>query len=109
MAPTLVAVTLATVIARRLGAPSIYSARLRPESYAAALSLDAATVEALDSSDDALPPRDEDEVSWPDEEEPSPPRDDHSGRSRTSETDAARRGTDHEPAHARPPQTPPDK
>jgi chloride channel protein, CIC family len=30
MAPTLLAVTEATVIARRLGAPSIYSARLRP-------------------------------------------------------------------------------
>ena len=29
------------------------------------LSLDAATVEALDAADDALPPRDEDEVSWP--------------------------------------------
>ncbi|MHB1836512.1 MAG: hypothetical protein ACYCXW_16315, partial [Solirubrobacteraceae bacterium] len=29
MAPTLVAVVVATVIARRLGAPSIYSARLR--------------------------------------------------------------------------------
>jgi H+/Cl- antiporter ClcA len=31
MAPTLLAVTEATVIARRFGAPSIYSARLRPE------------------------------------------------------------------------------
>jgi H+/Cl- antiporter ClcA len=31
MAPTLLAVTEATVIARRLGAPSIYSARLRPD------------------------------------------------------------------------------
>jgi chloride channel protein, CIC family len=31
MAPTLLAVVEATVIARRLGAPSIYSARLRPE------------------------------------------------------------------------------
>jgi CIC family chloride channel protein len=31
MAPTLLAVAEATVIARRLGAPSIYSARLRPE------------------------------------------------------------------------------
>ena len=31
MAPTLVAVIEATVIARRLGAPSIYSARLRPD------------------------------------------------------------------------------
>jgi chloride channel protein, CIC family len=31
MAPTLIAVTEATVIARRLGAPSIYSARLRPD------------------------------------------------------------------------------
>jgi H+/Cl- antiporter ClcA len=31
MAPTLLAVVEATVIARRLGAPSIYSARLRPD------------------------------------------------------------------------------
>ena len=31
MAPTLLAVTIATVISRRLGAPSIYSARLRPD------------------------------------------------------------------------------
>jgi chloride channel protein, CIC family len=31
MAPTLIAVVEATVIARRLGAPSIYSARLRPD------------------------------------------------------------------------------
>ena len=31
MAPTLLAVIEATVIARRLGAPSIYSARLRPD------------------------------------------------------------------------------
>ena len=31
MAPTLLAVTEATVIARRFGAPSIYSARLRPD------------------------------------------------------------------------------
>jgi CIC family chloride channel protein len=31
MAPTLLAVTEATVISRRLGAPSIYSARLRPD------------------------------------------------------------------------------
>ncbi len=34
MAPTLVAVIVATVIARKLGAPSIYSARLRSESHA---------------------------------------------------------------------------
>ncbi|HET9125543.1 MAG TPA: chloride channel protein [Solirubrobacteraceae bacterium] len=31
MAPTLLAVTEATVVARKLGAPSIYSARLRPD------------------------------------------------------------------------------
>lgn len=36
MAPTLLAVTEATVIARRLGAPSIYSARLRPDPDVAA-------------------------------------------------------------------------
>jgi H+/Cl- antiporter ClcA len=65
MAPTLVAVIAATVIARKLGAPSIYSARLLPEPLATGLNLDAATVQALDAGDDALPPRDEDEVSWP--------------------------------------------
>ena len=110
MAPTLVAVTLATVIARRLGAPSIYSARLRPESYTGVLPIDAATVEALDAGDDALPPRDQDEVSWPDDEQGSPAHDDHSGRSRASDSDA-RRATDHEQLHVRgrKPPVPPDK
>jgi Voltage gated chloride channel len=110
MAPTLVAVTLATVIARRLGAPSIYSARLRPASYTGVLPIDAATVEALDAGDDALPPRDQDEVSWPDDEQGSPAHDHHSGRSRASDSDA-RRATDHEQLHVRgrKPPVPPDK
>ncbi len=30
MVPTLLAIAIATVVARRLGAPSIYSARLEP-------------------------------------------------------------------------------
>ncbi len=49
MAPTLVAVIEATVIARRLGAPSIYSARLRPDPDAlSARSAGAAAISALD-------------------------------------------------------------
>jgi H+/Cl- antiporter ClcA len=48
MAPTLLAVVEATVIARRLGAPSIYSARLRPEpDELSARSPGAAAVNAL--------------------------------------------------------------
>ncbi|MGI9185032.1 MAG: chloride channel protein [Solirubrobacteraceae bacterium] len=52
MAPTLLAVTEATVIARRLGAPSIYSARLP---IATAESGSAAAIELLDAVDKALP------------------------------------------------------
>lgn len=58
MAPTLVAVTEATVVARRLGVPSIYSARLRPDSSPVVGYSDAAAVEALeelDAQQDALP------------------------------------------------------
>jgi H+/Cl- antiporter ClcA len=47
MAPTMVAVIEATVIARRLGAPSIYSARLRPDPDAAA----GPAIETLDHID----------------------------------------------------------
>jgi CIC family chloride channel protein len=52
MAPTLLAVIEATVIARRLGAPSIYSARLRPDSNEAA---GAAAIQTLDMLE-TLPP-----------------------------------------------------
>jgi H+/Cl- antiporter ClcA len=52
MAPTLVAVTEATVVARRLGAPSIYSARLRPDPYAAGGSTAAAVIATLDAPQD---------------------------------------------------------
>ncbi|MDQ2896834.1 MAG: chloride channel protein, partial [Actinomycetota bacterium] len=51
MAPTLLAVCGATVVARRLGAPSIYSARL-PEAGDPA----AGVIKALDADDPALPP-----------------------------------------------------
>jgi chloride channel protein, CIC family len=50
MAPTLIAVTEATVVARRLRAPSIYSARLRPDPYAAGGSTQAAAIASLDAS-----------------------------------------------------------
>jgi CIC family chloride channel protein len=61
MAPTLVAVIEATVIARRLGAPSIYSARLRPDPDAlSARSAGAAAISALDRVG-VLPPEDDGE------------------------------------------------
>ncbi len=61
MAPTLLAVTEATVIARRLGAPSIYSARLRPDPDAlTARSAGAAAINTLDRVG-ALPPEEDDE------------------------------------------------
>ncbi|MBV9818764.1 MAG: chloride channel protein [Solirubrobacterales bacterium] len=62
MAPTLVAVVEATVIARRLGAPSIYSARLRPDPDALSRrSAGTAAINALDRVG-VLPP-DEDGAS----------------------------------------------
>jgi H+/Cl- antiporter ClcA len=60
MAPTLVAVIEATVIARRLGAPSIYSARLRPDP-------DVAVASAIEILDDPEPP------GSPPEQRPGPP------------------------------------
>jgi CIC family chloride channel protein len=51
MAPTLLAVAEATVIARRLGAPSIYSARLRPEPDTVGHGAQAAVIATLDESD----------------------------------------------------------
>jgi chloride channel protein, CIC family len=59
MAPTLLAVTEATVIARRLGAPSIYSARLRPDPDAlSARSAGAAAINTLDRVG-VLPPEED--------------------------------------------------
>jgi chloride channel protein, CIC family len=59
MVPTLLAVTIATVISRRLGAPSIYSARLRPDPDAlSARSAGAAAINTLDRSG-LVPPDDE--------------------------------------------------
>jgi len=63
MAPTLLAVCGATVVARRLGAPSIYSARL-PEAGDPAVG----AITALDADDRTLP-------AWPDEDD-----DDRAGR-----------------------------
>src|SRR3984957_19290271 len=60
MAPTLLAVTIATVISRRLGAPSIYSARLRPDPDAlSARSAGVAAINTLDRSG-VVPPDDDD-------------------------------------------------
>jgi chloride channel protein, CIC family len=56
MAPTLLAVVGATVVARRLGSPSIYSARLSPEAETVPQIDDPAAIERLDAHDDALPP-----------------------------------------------------
>ncbi len=50
MVPTLIAVIEATVIARRFGAPSIYSARMRLEPSMAAVS-SVAAIETLDHLD----------------------------------------------------------
>jgi chloride channel protein, CIC family len=59
MAPTLLAVTEATVIARRLGATSIYSGRLRPDpDQATGPSPSAATIDTLDQSGPLPPPDD---------------------------------------------------
>ena len=56
MAPTLLAVTEATVIARRLGAPSIYSARLRPEpDELSTRSAGQSAIDALDRDPGPLP------------------------------------------------------
>jgi chloride channel protein, CIC family len=49
MAPALVAVTEATIVARRLGAPSIYSARLTPDPYGAGERTAAAAIATLDA------------------------------------------------------------
>ncbi len=62
MVPTLVAVTGATVVARRLGGQSIYTARLGPAGYPISGERDVATVEALGSDVD----------TWTDGE-PQPP------------------------------------
>jgi H+/Cl- antiporter ClcA len=56
MAPALVAVTEATIVARRLGAPSIYSARLGPDPYGAGERTAAAAIATLDAPAD--PPGD---------------------------------------------------
>ncbi|MGH2892415.1 MAG: chloride channel protein [Solirubrobacteraceae bacterium] len=64
MAPTLIAVTEATVIARRLGVPSIYSARLRPDpDDLSSRSAGTAAINTLDRTgalpvDDPHPPED---------------------------------------------------
>jgi CIC family chloride channel protein len=50
MAPTLLAVVEATVVARRLGAPSIYSARLRPGPQAAGDTMGATAIATLDGA-----------------------------------------------------------
>ena len=57
MAPTLIAVVEATVIARRLGAPSIYSARLGPTTAGAraAEAGAAAAIATLDATQTAIP------------------------------------------------------
>ncbi|HEY2005809.1 MAG TPA: chloride channel protein [Solirubrobacteraceae bacterium] len=52
--PALLATVEATVIARRFGAPTIYSARLAPHGYADE-ALGAAVIESLDATDESLP------------------------------------------------------
>jgi H+/Cl- antiporter ClcA len=52
MAPALLVVVEATIVARRFGAQSIYSARLRPDPY---VSADRDTIKSLDATADCLP------------------------------------------------------
>jgi H+/Cl- antiporter ClcA len=62
MAPTLLAVAEGTVIARKLGAPSIYSARLRPDPDAfSPRSAGAAAINTLDRAGTPPAPDDEDD------------------------------------------------
>ncbi len=68
MVPTLIAVTEATVIARRLGAPSIYSARLAATARGEAP--EEAMIEVLDATAQALPP-DEQTPARPGREPPA--------------------------------------
>ena len=71
MAPTLLAVIEATVIARRLGAPSIYSARLRPDPDAPTpppVGADA----VIDLDNPAVLPDDADDTLLNDERRPRP-------------------------------------
>ena len=68
MVPTLIAVTEATVIARRLGAPSIYSARLAAKLRGEAP--EEAMIEVLDATAQALPP-DEQTPARPGREPPA--------------------------------------
>lgn len=56
MAPTLLAVTEATVVARRLGAPSIYSARLPTATGETGSSTAVAAIEILDAIESTTPP-----------------------------------------------------
>ena len=65
MAPTLLAVTEATIVARRIGAPSIYSARLSPEPFVGGGQTEEAVIEALGGDYESLPE---------DQEVPVPPR-----------------------------------
>ncbi|MEO6859696.1 MAG: chloride channel protein [Solirubrobacteraceae bacterium] len=60
MAPALLAIVEATVVARRLGAPSIYSARLAHEPSPEGTSVEAA-IASLDTDDDQHPPAPEGE------------------------------------------------
>ena len=55
MAPTLLAVTEATIVARKIGAPSIYSARLSPEPFAGGGHTEEAVIEALGGDYETLP------------------------------------------------------
>jgi H+/Cl- antiporter ClcA len=55
MAPAIVAVVEATIVARRLRGPSIYSARLRPDPYAAGGSTAAAVIASLEGEHDNGP------------------------------------------------------
>ena len=67
MAPTLVAIVEATIVARRLGAQSIYSARLRPDPYAVRDAID-----SLDATEECLPSESDDGSQGPGTASPRP-------------------------------------
>jgi chloride channel protein, CIC family len=72
MAPTLLAVTEATIVARKIGAPSIYSARLSPEPFAGGGYTEEAVIEALGGDYDSLPADAEDVAPDNEKRRPDP-------------------------------------
>jgi CIC family chloride channel protein len=73
MGPALLATVEATIVARRFGAPSIYSARLAPDPYVDGPRA-TAVIESLDASDECLPSDAENQTPAPDGPRRTDPR-----------------------------------